>query len=353
MLVSNCQNLKAKRTQGALELAAGARAVFALTGTPIKNGRPANLYPLLLATRHTLSVNKSKYERRYCAAHATRFTTWDVTGAANLEELHSLTKAIILRRMKTEVLDLPPKVRVMRDLDLSTEARAEYNATLAKLKEQYRGNKARRVQELESKVALGEMDRSDADRKIEGMSNADALVLLGQVKHASSRAKIESTVELAKDVLEEGGQIVLFSYFLDVVDALVAALGPTAGRISGAESSEQRQELIGRFQRGELKAMVCTSAGGVGITLTAARTVVLVDRAWTPGDCTQQEDRCYRIGQTGSVLAVWPRAVAADVQLDTLLDEKFGRSELVLTGKRERLPKAEMSWAEVAAMVLG
>lgn len=322
------QNLKAQRTKRFLDLAKQARAVFALTGTPIKNGRPANLFPLLVATEHELAKDRKRFERRYCAAHETRWTKWDVTGAAHLDELHRKIADVVLRRMKSECLDLPEKTRVMRKAELSAEATSTYNTRLAEMQAEYRR------------------------RKLAGeIGEADALVMMNHVRHASSIAKVESATELAEEVIEQGGQVVLFTAFKDSADSIAAALN--AGMITGEQSADQRQQAIDAFQAGQLKAMVCTlGAGNVGITLTAALTVILVDRPWTPGDAIQAEDRLHRIGQKNAVTAIWLQANGADEAIDALLQQKHERIELVLAGKRKTL-RGIGSISEVADAVLG
>jgi hypothetical protein len=322
------QNMKAARTKKFIELAKGARAVFALTGTPIKNGRPTNLFPLLVATKHDLARDRKGYERRYCNAGPTRWTKWDVTGASHLDELHGRIADRLLRRMKDECLDLPAKTRVIREAELSAEAVALYNQTLREMQAEYRRRKM-----------TGEIDE------------ADALVLMNHLRHASSVAKVESAIEIAEEVIEQGGQIVLFTAFLDSAAKLQQHL--EAELITGAQGADERQASIDRFQAGESKAMVCTlGAGNVGITLTAAQTVVLVDRPWTPGDAMQAEDRLHRIGQRSSVTAIWLQANEMDRTIDELLGEKYERIEMVLAGEARELP-AVRSVTDVAREILG
>lgn len=313
------QNMKSQRTKNFLALAEAADCVFELTGTPIKNGRPSNLFPLLVGIQHPVSRDRKNFERRYCNAGPTRWSKWDVTGAAHLEELHGVIADRLLRRMKSEALDLPAKTRVWRDAELSPEARELYALTLNRMQAEYR-----------RRVAEGEIDE------------ANALVLLGHLAHAGSLGKVESAVELATDAIEEGGQVVLFTKFIDSADALVAGLAKSdvhAGRITGAEDSAQRQAYIDRFQAGELKAMVCTlGAGNVGITLTAAQMVILVDRPWTPGDAVQAEDRLHRIGQKNAVTAYWLQHGEFDEWLDNdVLQGKQERAEHVMGGERKAL----------------
>lgn len=344
------QNMKAQRTKNLLAIAEKAECVYLLTGTPIKNGRPANLYPLLVAIRHRLAANRKHYEVRYCNAGPTRWSQWDVTGAAFLEELHAETADSILRRMKTEVLGLPPKTRVWRDAELSAESMALYQQEFARLQQIYRAGKAQKVADI--KAALqAETDREERDRlvsKLDNIDSADALVLLGQLNHAGALGKVETAVEMANAIIEEGGQVVVFSRFLDVVESVEAGIEAgigedpmstaRVGRITGAEDSTQRQRAIDMFQAGTLKAMVCSYAGGVGVTLTAAQTVILIDRPWTPGDTVQLEDRIYRIGQTKPTFAYWLQHGEFDHWLDEeVLQGKQERAETVMTGQAKAL----------------
>jgi SNF2 family DNA or RNA helicase len=322
------QNIKAKRTQAFLTLARAAKACYLLTGTPIKNGRPANLYPLLLAVEHELAQNRGAYERRYCAAGPTRWSKWDASGASFLEELHEKISDAILRRMKSECLDLPEKTRVLRKAELSAEAQAKYDSVFGALQRDYRERRAR-----------GEI------------KEADAIVLMNHLRHAGSIAKVEAAVEMAQEILEQGGQVVLFSAFLDSAGQIAETLH--AGRITGAEDGPTRQKAIDAFQAGELKSMVCTlGAGNVGVTLHAAQTAILVDRPWTPGDAVQAEDRLHRIGQKSAVLAVWLQANGADEAIDALLEQKHQRIEVILEGKRKST-LAPRSIGDVAEIVLG
>ena len=321
---------KSKRGQDFLALAGSehCQATYCLTGTPIKNGRPSNLFPLLQAVRHPLACNKSKYEERYCAAHATRWTKWDVTGAAHLDELHLRTKDQMLRRLKKEVLrDLPAKTRVLRKAEISTEARRTYDAHFAELRAEY-----------QRRIGAGEI-----------MGGAEALVLLNHLRHAGSIAKVESAIELAQEVLEQGGQPVLFTEFLTSADALHKDLG---GELLTGESTD-RQAMVDRFQAGISKVFVGTiKAGGVGITLTAADTVILVDRPWTSGDAIQAEDRLHRIGQKESVTAIWLQANGTDEMIDALLQAKQERINLVLQGKRKTLRGVGGSAMDAASEIL-
>lgn len=92
--------------------------------------------------------------------------------------------------------------------------------------------------------------------------------------------------------------------------------------------------MVDRFQEGLSSVFVCTfGAGGVGLTLTAAHTIILIDRPWTPGDAYQAEDRVRRIGQTQPVRSIWMSSFPIDEQIDRLLEEKTQTTKAVLAGK--------------------
>jgi SNF2 family DNA or RNA helicase len=133
------QNLRARRTGRMLALAQShlCQACFLLTGTPMRSGRPVNLFPLLRAIRHPLAKNRTAYELRYCEAGPTSWSKWDTSGAAHLDELHDKTRDTILRRTKDQCLDLPPKTRVLRQVALTSQAREAYRIRLDELWRDY------------------------------------------------------------------------------------------------------------------------------------------------------------------------------------------------------------------------
>lgn len=322
--------MKSQRGKKLLALAEKSKACFCLTGTPIKNGRPINLLPLLQAVRHPLAKDVKGFHKRYCDAKATRFCKWDTTGATNLKELHEKTKNVIIRRMKNECLDLPAKTRVMRSVEMSSEAKKQYDDVFSQLRAEYK-----------NRLANGEI-----------MDGGEALVMLNHLRHAASIAKIESAVGMAQEVLEQGGQVVIFTEFTESAKQIAEALKEFGVELlTGETHTEARQAVVDRFQAGQAKVFVGTvKAGGVGITLTAAQTVILVDRPWTPGDAVQAEDRLHRIGQQSAVTAFWLQCNGTDVAIDAILEKKQENIELVLAGKKKTLRDGSIQ--EVAKQIV-
>lgn len=295
---------KTQRTGKFINLTHNAQVVWLLTGTPVKNGRPKNLFPLLTAIKHPLAKNKKAYEVRYCNAGPTRFTAWDNTGASHLEELHTHIKSHVLRRLKSEVLvDLPEKTRILHPLDIADADRRAYDKKFHELRTEY------------------------IKRRMEGTIKADgeALVLLNHLRHAGSLCKVNATVTFAEEIIEQSGCIVIFTEFTDTATQIAQQLSAHGvSLLVGSTPSAQRQGLVDNFQSGATRVFVSTiKSGGVGITLTRASYVLLVDRAWTPGDCLQAEDRVYRIGQQNAVTAYWLQCCEADYKIDGVLHAKL------------------------------
>ena len=149
-----------------------------------------------------------------------------------------------------------------------------------------------------------------------------------------SFAKVDATVDLARKILNEESAIVIFSSFAQVAKQLhekLAGSGWPCELLTGETPQKKRQELVDRFQNGLSSAFVCTfGAGGVGLTLTAASTIVLLDRPWTPGETRQAEDRIRRIGQVKDCTSYWMRSFELDRQIDEVLASKNQTANAVL-----------------------
>jgi Helicase conserved C-terminal domain len=125
---------------------------------------------------------------------------------------------------------------------------------------------------------------------------------------AGAFARIDASVEVAMQILHKEPAIVIFTSFVKVAKAIHQKLDKNgwAGEIlTGETPAIKRQAMVDNFQSGVSPVFVCTfGAGGVGITLTAARTLILVDRPWTPGDVYQAEDRVRRYGGETTLFAL-------------------------------------------------
>ena len=159
---------------------------------------------------------------------------------------------------------------------------------------------------------------------------------LMQLRQLASLAKVEEAVRLAMDAMQNGESVVVATCYVEAAGRIQQGIQKAGYRcelLTGQVKQSDRAEAVERFQEadGDAKAFVFTcGAGGVGITLTRAATMVLVDRALTPGDVEQAEDRCNRIGQTQLVKILWLRAFEVCAVVDTMLEKKQKKIDDVL-----------------------
>jgi SNF2 family DNA or RNA helicase len=325
----NFQDPNSTRTKKFLALAADPRCqtVILLTGTPAKNGRPLNMYPLLKAINHPIADDRREYEVRYCGGRketifikdertgqVSRRIVWKNDGATNLQEFHARTKPAILRRLKNDCLDLPPKLRSFVQVEPSQTDLDTFNNTFNTLRAEYR----RKLQ----------------NNEIQG--TAGALVLLTNYRRAAELAKVPTVITLMEEAQEQGSHPGAFFEFAESAHQVAQHFGVPV--LNGDMTKEARQQYVDDFQAGKLPAFVgMIKAGGVGITLTKGTTGILASRPWTPGDAQQVEDRFHRIGQTGTVNIYWPQFGHVDEKVDALLIQKEGNIQEILTGKRQTL----------------
>ena len=119
-----------------------------------------------------------------------------------------------------------------------------------------------------------------------------------------AEAKAPIAVDFIENALEDSAKVVVFAHHLVAIDLLVSELGDKAVKLDGRDSLAHRQDAVDRFQTDPACRVFVGGihAAGVGLTLTAASHVIFVELDWTPGNMTQAEDRCHRIGQKDSVL---------------------------------------------------
>lgn len=127
---------------------------------------------------------------------------------------------------------------------------------------------------------------------------------LARIRHLTAMAKVEDIIAFAKEALESTEKVVIFAHHHDVMDALMDAFGKMAVCVRGGMSGQERQRSVDRFQEDPSVRVFVGGmyAAGVGLTLTAASTVIFAELDWVPGVIAQSEDRCHRIGQKDCVV---------------------------------------------------
>jgi len=304
VVVDEChktKNPKAKRTKATHGLKA--RRKIYMTGTPIVN-RPIELWPIVNTLAPDIFPSFFPYAKRYCNAQQGRYG-WDFSGASNLDELQrKLRMSIMVRRLKRDVLtELPPKVRQI----IAIDGEGEILDLIEREKRAYERVKER-LEELQARVDEALASGDDATYKeavrLLRQGNLAAFTEMARERHDVAVAKIPYVIEHLNEVLESNGKVVVMAHHHDVVEGIRAAFPDTSVVLTGETPMEERQRNVDRFQNDPSIQLFIGSitAAGVGITLTAASKVVFAELDWVPGNLTQAEDRCHRIGQHDSVL---------------------------------------------------
>lgn len=277
------QNGQAQRTKLVNNFSKKANTLWLLTGTPMTN-RPMNYFNLLQLIESPVAQNWMAYAIRYCQGYqfkAGNRKIWNVSGASNLEELRDRTSKQVLRRLKTEVLDLPEKIITPVYLRLKSKL---YEGLMGEYFDWYR------------------------TKSEESKSLTIQFTKLMKVRQVIAEEKIQHTIELAQNIIDQEKKVIIFTNFTDTLNRIADHFGKQAVRLDGSSSKPQRQYAVDQFQENDkIKVFVGNiKAAGVGLTLTAAESVIINDLSFVPGDLSQAEDRAYRYGQKNNVLVYYP-----------------------------------------------
>jgi SNF2 family DNA or RNA helicase len=277
------QNGQAQRTKLVNSFVKNVKRLWLLTGTPMTS-RPMNYFNLLQLIDSPVAQNWMAYAIRYCQGYqfnAGKRKVWNVTGASNLEELRDRTSRQVLRRLKTEVLDLPDKI----------------------ISPVYLRLKSRLYEGL-----MGEYYDWYENKTDESSSLTVQFSKLMKVRQVIAEEKIKDTIELAENIIEQGKKVIIFTNFTDTLHKITEHFGKIAVSLDGSTSKPARQFAVDQFQENEkIKVFVGNlKAAGVGLTLTAAEAVIMNDLSFVPSDHSQAEDRAFRYGQKNNVSVYYP-----------------------------------------------
>lgn len=302
--INNSGKPGSQRANFFLQIAEKIENVYLLTGTPITN-HTKDIFNLLKAINHPLAKKFFSFGQYYCGGQHNGYG-WDFNGSSNSEELHEKIKPFMLRRLKTEMLDLPEKIRSFIPVSINLK---EYDK---KVKE-YMDNR-------ESLTDQGEH-----------------LVYLNAMRHILAKEKVSHTIELTKNLLEQDQQVVIMTNYNFVVEQILKEFGDIAVKLTGDCSQEQRQKAVDQFQTGNKKVFVGNLiAAGVGITLTASHTMLINDYDWVPANHAQGEDRIHRIGQDEKVNIQYVYADKTfDENITKILEKKLVNISQIVDGREE------------------
>ncbi|HEY5658685.1 MAG TPA: DEAD/DEAH box helicase [Myxococcota bacterium] len=309
------KNPESQVARAAYGLRGGQR--IALTGTPVEN-RLDELWSQFHFINRGLLGGRRDFEERYARPIA--------AGEADAaDRLRRRIRPFVLRRLKREVApELPPRTESVLRVSLDEQEQRVYDAVRA----------ATRSEVLEQLAAgRGVLQALEALLRLRQAACHTALVP-GQ--RAASSSKLELLLESLDEALAEGHRALVFSQWtslLDLVAPKLDAAGIAYTRLDGA--TRDRGAVVESFQAedGPPVMLLSLKAGGVGLNLTAADCVFVLDPWWNPAAEDQAADRAHRIGQERPVMVY--RLVTADTVEERILalqKRKRGLAEAALGG---------------------
>ncbi len=290
MIIDEAQHIKnpGSKTSRAIKTVK-AKKRFALTGTPIENTilELWSIFDFVMpGYLQTLGRFKTTYEKPIKDGDE-----------ESLAALKKLITPFLLRRLKIDVLkELPDKIENKIVVDLHDDQKKVYMAYLDKVKDELetayksQGFNKSRIKILAALTRLRQIC-------------CDPSIFLENYEGSSS--KLELLEELLEELIEGGHRVLIFSQFttmLGNIKVLLEKMNINYFSLDGSTKAIKRNEMVNDFNDGENEVfLISLKAGGTGLNLTGADTVIHFDPWWNPAVEEQATDRAYRIGQTKKV----------------------------------------------------
>ena len=328
------KNPTSATAQAAKTLPAARR--LALTGTPIEN-RLSEIWSIFDFVSPGLLGPLDKFEERYSRPI-------DQGDAQAAERLRAIIHPFILRRTKLEVArDLPEKIEDDRICELAGDQKTIYAQVAREVRAQVMGEVERvglARSQLHILAGLTRLRQAACDPR-----------LLGLPREFSDEdsGKLVALRELVEECVSGGHKVLIFSQFVSMLHIVRQALDQDGVRYEYLDgSTKDRAERVNAFQTDESISvfLISLKAGGTGLNLTAADTVIHYDPWWNPAVEDQATDRAHRIGQTRVVTTY--RLIAQGTIEEKILQLKAKKRELVAAvlsedvGGAKKLTKADL-----------
>lgn len=281
--IQKIKNVSAKTSKAALWMSEKAAGIKGLTATPVYN-HLIDIYGIFKVIEPGVFSNKETFKREFCTISYAFSPYGQITGYKNHRALKERIKHFTLGRNAHDVkLQLPPLIPKIYNIDLNPGHRQLYQEILDGFSfetEDY------------SIALIGALQRAQVC--------VNAAETLSDYTGKPAHPKLDEAVRLVQEEFE-GQKIVIFSKLeqtISVLDAMLKAEGIRTFRITGQETQIQRDHFQQKFMQesDQTTVMLITAAGGAGLNLQAASTLIMVDRPWSMGELTQIRGRLRRIG---------------------------------------------------------
>lgn len=290
---------------------------LALSGTPIEN-HLGELWSLFSFINPGLLGSLGEFKRRFGKA---------VKDPQHMAMLRAVISPFILRRLKQQVLtELPDKTEIIHHISLSPEERQLYEATRREV-----------VQQVQSADGRALMHVLSGLTRLRRLCCSPQLVM---PEWSQTSSKLDEAMALLDEAIDGGHRVLVFSQFVDLLSLLRSRIEQRQWDycyLDGGCSAKSRQESILRFRHEAVPLfLISLKAGGTGLNLTQADTVLHLDPWWNPAVEDQASDRAHRMGQTQPVTVY--RLVCeqtVEEKIVALHDEKRALADGLLSGQSE------------------
>jgi SNF2 family DNA or RNA helicase len=319
---------KAMRTKLVKKLKSDVR--IGLSGMPMENNL-MEFHSILEWIRPEVLPIYNRFKYRYIDFG------WDgkISGYKNLEELHLLTSPYILRRKKEDVLkELPPKIHTDFPLELDKKAKEAYLALCNEFWEWLREQTGKNIYSS----ALEKMIRLRQFVEFPEIIGFDALA---NVK-----------LEWLKDIYSDVDKLVVFTYFRGSVDRLAKEFN-TDYILTGGTPTDQRIEIVDKFNAADKGMFILTDAGKFGINITGCSNVAQYGLYYNPATMVQREDRLHRFGQKNTVHVMTPYIARTIDEGIRKIFHKRGQEAADFMDGSEKMSVSRMSKEDFRRMVVG
>ena len=291
--IDEAQFIKNPTSLGAKAVkAVQAKHRFALTGTPIENTL-SELWSIFDFVMPGFFGRYRQFEECY---EKPILRDHD---SVQMQKLRRKIRPFVLRRMKKEVLtELPDKIETRRMAEMGAKQRKIYESYLARIQMELAGDEentpgGNRMQVLAALTRLRQICCHPAT--------------FASNYHGGS-GKLDLLMEQLPDILDGGHSVIVFSQFTSMLSIIAHELKQRNipfFYLAGSTSAQERKREVKEFNRGEVKVfLISLKAGGTGLNLTGADTVIHFDPWWNPAVEDQATDRAYRIGQKKKVQVI-------------------------------------------------
>ncbi len=256
-------------------------------------------------------------------------------------------KPFILRRRKEDVAkELPPKTTIVRSVSLDGGQRDLYETVRAAMDDRIRYEIASKGYGRSRIVIL------DALLKLRQVCCDPRLLKTPAAAKVKERAKLDLLMDMLPELIDEGRRILVFSQFTQMLALIAAELDRAKiGWVSLTGDTYDRRAPVEDFQKGRAPVfLISLKAGGVGLNLTAADTVIHYDPWWNPAAENQATDRAHRIGQDKPVF-VFKLICAGSIEerILALQERKAALAAGILSEDADAL--AKFGEADIAALL--